>query len=891
MGSITRRSTWTRPVARFAPRGRFIALVAKRTSALTLSAALAGIVSLAVAGSAGSSTPAGGTLSPSVASVAFTGTVSPGTATGGGNPLGDLGEVCFVNGQPNAGVTGCDYFRLDVSVPAGYYGTNRGGVTVKVGGFDGDDIDLAIYKRNPDGSVGAFVTADGETAGIDESATVPRAQGSYYVVMVPFQTTGTRGYTASAVLRTRKVADVNQLNRKAPRGVKNYRASHDRFTSHSEPTIAMDPLDHDHLIAGSKMYENNAKYLFKIGTYESFDGGRTWRDHGHLPGYCQAAGQCDPNREETYRTTSDITMSFDDEGNAYANVLDAPGGTFAFHGFNMTAHIKRPGKPWSGPITVHDNRTTPVTDLLLLDDKNWLAVDNNTNADGGRNRPRDGKVGSIYICWSLDGAQDQRTQQIVLMRSVDGGKTWGGVVPGDNTPRPVSNKSVIAGVGCHVAVGPNGEVYVTWYDNQLDTLFQARSTDRGQTFTPAYPIAGITGVNAPFEGEAFRNLSIPTTAVDRKGNIYVAVSSQEGAGAPVLEGAEELGEALEQGRIKPQQLSEQIRRQIEENSNEEREGGDKEGPGRGADIVMFKSSDGGSSWTGPVRVNQDKINSDADQFQPWIAVTDRGQVNISFFDRRNDPENYYIDTWLARSNNAGKSFRDTRVSQLMWDPSVNPPTSVSGEFIGDYQGLVADDEVAIPFWNDTQGSSRPKSDREYSPWQEVWAARVANVPSRAGARRQCLPRRLRLRRRSLGGVAVSNQRSTVVRRRGLPGKRRRGVWRYCVKSAGRRRVTLVFGKKEKRVRLLVTTAPLHRLGRVGPRTKVRSLRRRLRLKRVRAGLYRVRGRKYSRVLIGTRKGRVSYLAIADRNLLRRRRTLVRYLRRAGVTRKASRKKG
>jgi rhodanese-related sulfurtransferase/Fe-S cluster assembly iron-binding protein IscA len=135
----------------------------------------------------------------------------------------------------------------------------------------------------------------------------------------------------------------------------------------------------------------------------------------------------------------------------------------------------------------------------------------------------------------------------VLMRSVDGGKTWGGLAPGDNTPLPVSNKSIIAGVGCHVAIGPSGEVYVTWYDNQLELLMQAKSTDRGQSFTPAYPIAGITGVDDPFEGEAFRNLSIPSTAVDRKGNMYVAVSSQEGKGAPVLAGAQELGEALQEG--------------------------------------------------------------------------------------------------------------------------------------------------------------------------------------------------------------------------------------------------------------------------------------------------------------------------------------------------------
>ena len=69
-------------------------------------------------------------------------------------------------------------------------------------------------------------------------------------------------------------------------------------------------------------------------------------------------GQCEPADEAGYRTTSDPVIAFDDEGNAYANVLDAPGGTFAFRGFNMTFHIKKPGQPWSDKITAHDNRAT-----------------------------------------------------------------------------------------------------------------------------------------------------------------------------------------------------------------------------------------------------------------------------------------------------------------------------------------------------------------------------------------------------------------------------------------------------------------------------------------------------------------------------------------------------
>ena len=73
-------------------------------------------------------------------------------------------------------------------------------------------------------------------------------------------------------------------------------------------------------------------------------------------------------------------------------------------------------------------------------------MDNNTDVNGGPNKPHDGKIGTMYVCWGLDGAQAP-TQQIVLMRSQDGGHTWGGEVPGDNLPIQLSQKTAISGIG------------------------------------------------------------------------------------------------------------------------------------------------------------------------------------------------------------------------------------------------------------------------------------------------------------------------------------------------------------------------------------------------------------------------------------------------------------
>jgi hypothetical protein len=144
------------------------------------------------------------------------------------------------------------------------------------------------------------------------------------------------------------------------------------------------------------------------------------------------------------------------------------------------------------------------------------------------------------------------------------------------------------------------------------------------------------------------------------------------------------------------------------------------------DILLAKSTDGGLTWA-TNRVNQDPIGNGKDQFQPQIAITATGQVNISYFDRRNDPDNFFIDTYLSRSDNGGLTWGDIRVTQKMWDPSINPPISGSGEFIGDYQGLVADDDNAIPFWQDTHLAQLPTTDPNYSRYQEVFSARVPNL--------------------------------------------------------------------------------------------------------------------------------------------------------------------
>ena len=83
------------------------------------------------------------------------------------------------------------------------------------------------------------------------------------------------------------------------------------------------------------------------------------------------------------------------------------------------------------------------------------------------------------------------------------------------------------------------------------------------------------------------------------------------------------------------------------------------------------------------------------------------------------------------------------MSHDSWDPSINPPISPSGEFIGDYQGLVADNCFASPFVNDTHLANDPSRDPGFdvgfprSRFQQVFSWLVPNIGAYGGRPDEC----------------------------------------------------------------------------------------------------------------------------------------------------------
>jgi hypothetical protein len=709
-----------------------------RNRALRALAILALLAPLAAASPSRAATPPSGTVTPTTP-FTWQGPVAVGHNE---NYDAQSGEPC---GQTVADF--CDAALVQV-VPGDFFATNGGGVEFSTGGatVPGTDMDLYVYASDASGARGALVGASaGATA--DERVSVVNATGYYLVQVVYFDVDPASGYTGRAEFfrRAKFPPDVDN-----PPGLQDFLASNPAlgYRSHSEPHIAQSPLNPNLLVAASKQYNSDpdslAEYEFKIGTYVSFDHGATWRDLGPLD-VCRQQ-QAPPSSWPLHNTcypadnpslagtgpedandprpngdfgeeyiTSDVWVDFDDEGNAYAMVLDAPpfpsgaGWGMSLHRWATPSRADiAGGTTWSNRIPINAyQQAANNPNFALLDDKNTFAV-NNTGQD------HDGKTGIMVGCWTLDEpvTNAEGPQRIVCERSTDGGQTW----PGN--PKPISPPAQRLVIGADVVADtrdPN-TFYVAWTEyfsgivsgTGTNTIQVTKSTDGGKSWSS--PVTASTFLPLPnvFPRQAFRNLTLPIMAVGPAGEVYVTYSDYNPlrASTPDEDGLQ-------------------------------------------ADVKLVKSLDGGATWTAPVRVNQDATN--ADQFQQYLRVTSRGQLNVSYFDRRLDtpnlpahPGNFFIDTFLSRSNDDGATWRDSRVSHDSWDPSINPPISPSGEFIGDYQGLVADNCFASPFVNDTHLANDPSRDPLFdvgvprSRFQQVFSWLVPNIGAFGGRPSDCL---------------------------------------------------------------------------------------------------------------------------------------------------------
>jgi hypothetical protein len=102
-------------------------------------------------------------------------------------------------------------------------------------------------------------------------------------------------------------------------------------------------------------------------------------------------------------------------------------------------------------------------------------------------------------------------------------------------------------------------------------------------------------------------------------------------------------------------------------------------------IALATSTDGGATWTTPVRVN---ANAAVPAFTPTLAVLPSGLIGITYYDFRQAATTTFqpTDIWLAVSRDSA-AWRETR---LAGNFDLLDAPNAGGLFLGDYHGLVAD---------------------------------------------------------------------------------------------------------------------------------------------------------------------------------------------------------
>ncbi|MCW8805517.1 MAG: T9SS type A sorting domain-containing protein [Ignavibacteriaceae bacterium] len=275
-------------------------------------------------------------------------------------------------------------------------------------------------------------------------------------------------------------------------------------------------------------------------------------------------------------------------------------------------------------------------------DKPWLAVDHTQSPYRG----------NLYVTWTefddYGTSNPSDSSRIKFSKSTDQGETWstaitisdvsGDCVDSDNTDE-----------GAVPCVGPNGEIYVAWA-GPVGLVFD-KSTDGGQTWGTDIFVSDIPG-GWDFDVSGINRCNgLPITMCDignspYNGYIYVVWSDQRNGATDT-------------------------------------------------DIFMSRSTNGGTTWSSAIKVNDD--NTTRQQFFVWSTIDySTGHLWFVFYDRRNTT-GAATDVFVAKSIDGGTTFENFKVSESSFTPTSNV-------FFGDYTNIAALNGKIYPFWMRLQGS-------------------------------------------------------------------------------------------------------------------------------------------------------------------------------------------
>jgi len=323
--------------------------------------------------------------------------------------------------------------------------------------------------------------------------------------------------------------------------------------------------------------------------------------------------------------------------------------------------------------------------------------------------------GTLYVTYVNLVGNGNRPDNLWLSTSTDGGRTL-------SLPTKIAGPLTFMQ---RVTVDPAGPVHITWlqaeevgllrFAGPPPQILSARSDDRGRTFAPSVRVSDPQRERVVAPSPVLVDGDLVVMYQDLKGNrrdfefqegppaelpfALVLTRSTDG-GRTFAPGTEFETGILASRRFLPflpelPQLAASSDGTLYATWADERNGDD--------DVFVRSSSDGGSKWTEPVKVNDNGADGTA-QFLPKVDVGPGDRVSILFLDGRN--ERGKLDAYLATSTDGGKSFDNVRLSVRSFDETVGPTFGDAyGTDFGTRLGLAHGDGKLFASWVDTSAGT------------------------------------------------------------------------------------------------------------------------------------------------------------------------------------------
>jgi len=472
------------------------------------------------------------------------------------------------------------------------------------------------------------------------------------------------------------------------------------LNSEVEPWVEVHPLDSDIVAAmwQQDRWSNGGARGNVLGF--SFDGGVTW-DLVNPPGISECS---DPPGD--FDRASDPWVSFGPDGTLYImhlvlDITPLPGKEGGFGPNGMMVQTIAPDSFGDGEITVDEIENTQ---LIAFDDRGDLHDKNAITAD--HTRP-----GFAYAVWDFldlpQGAIMNPERGVfggglgfkgaaLISKTEDFGETW-------TKPKVLYNPGgVNQTIGNQIVVDDQGVLF-----NFFNEILNFRSDDRDRTQFDF----NLSMKFSRDAGDTWLPRGRPIRIADMRPRLVRIPTGDDNAGQPVRSGEviPEVAADPNNGNLYAVWMDTRF------------SGGDHN------DITFTMSTDGGRTWTSPIKVNQTPdalAGHSGHAFTPSVHVAADGTIGVSSYDFRfNAPGNgTHTDHWLVHCHpvleacsSPGNWDEETRVTAASFDIQLAP--FANGYFLGDYVGLDNDGNAFTPFWTEGVSPSNPTDEfyAEISP--------------------------------------------------------------------------------------------------------------------------------------------------------------------------------